>query len=138
MPTPLLALFLFAAWTVFMVVLVGFHRWKCVFTGTVPKGGFPSDIPPAEESCYRRTLQAHKNCVENLVVFGAIVLGLHALGLSSPVIDNLAIAVIVARFLQSLVHITQVQTRPVIMVRFTFFLVQVVAFAWLLFIAFTA
>ncbi|MHA1544430.1 MAG: MAPEG family protein [Alphaproteobacteria bacterium] len=133
MTTPILVLILFAAWTILMVLLVGFYRWKCVFTGTVPKGGFPSDIPP-EDGWYRRALQAHKNCVENLAVYAAIVLVISFVGLTSPVLDNLAIAIIVARVAQSLIHVFINQTRPLIMVRFTFFLVQIVAFIWMIII----
>lgn len=136
MTTPLLVLILFAAWTILMVLLVGYHRWKCVFTGTVPKGGFPSDVPP-EDGWYRRALQAHRNCIENLSVYAAIVVVLSFMGLDTPVLDNLAIAIIVARVAQSLIHVFINQTRPVIMVRFTFFLVQIVAFIWMIIIVST-
>ncbi len=133
MTTPILVLLLFAAWTILMVLLFGFYRWKSVFTGTVPKGGFPSDVPP-KDGWYRRALQAHKNCVENLAVYAAIVVALSFSGLDTPVLNNLAIAVIVARVMQSLIHVFMNQTRPIIMVRFTFFLVQVVSFIWMIFI----
>lgn len=131
MTTPLLALTLFAAWTIFVLLHIAYHRWKCVFTGTVPREGFPSDVAP-EDGWYRRVLQAHKNCVENLAIFAAIVLVLSLMGLESPVINNLSIAIIAGRVAQSLVHILLVQTRPVVMIRFTFFLVQVVSFIWLI------
>jgi len=129
------ALLFFAAWTVLHVLMIGFHRWKCVFTGTVPKEGFPSDVPPPD-GWYRRVLQAHRNCIENLAVFGAITLVVSHQGLSSPMIDNFAIAIIVGRVLQSLIHVWLVQTRPVVMVRFTFYLVQVVSYIGLMVIAF--
>lgn len=134
MTTPLMVLILFAAWTILMVLHVGFYRWKCVFTGKVPKGGFPSDVPPTGDSWYRRALQAHKNCVENLVIFATIVAVLSFIGLDTPGLDNLAITVIVARVLQTLTHVFINQTRPVIMIRFTFFLVQVVSFIWMILI----
>ncbi len=131
MTTPLLALLMFAAWAIFLVLLIGFYRWKCVLTGTVPEGGFPSDMPPPD-GWYRRVLQAHKNCLENLVIFGAISLIIASLGLSSPALDNLAITIIAARVMQSLIHIILNQTRPIVMLRFTFYLIQVVAFIWMI------
>ncbi|MEE8295681.1 MAG: MAPEG family protein [Sphingomonadales bacterium] len=134
MTTPLMVLILFAGWTILMVLYAGFYRWKCVITGTIPKGGFPSDVPPTEDSWYRRALQAHKNCVENLVIFATIVGVLSFIGLDTRVLDNLAITVIVARVLQTLTHVFINQTRPVIMLRFSFFLVQVVSFIWMIFI----
>ncbi len=134
MTTPLWVLLAFAMWTIFMVLHVGFHRWKSVFTGTVPKGGFPSDVPP-EHPFYRRAMQVHRNCVENLVVYSAIVVVLTVRGLDTPVLDYLALALITGRILQSLIHLTQVQTQPVILVRFSFYALQLGAMIWMGFIA---
>jgi len=130
MTTPLWVLLAFAMWTIFMVLHIGFYRWKCFFTGTVPKGGFPSDVVP-EDGFYRRALQAHRNCVENLVVYGAIVVVLSARGLDTPLLDNLALAVIIARIIQSMIHVTQVQARHVVLFRFSFFFVQLAAMIWM-------
>ncbi len=137
MTTPVFILLLFAAWTIFILLHIAFHRWKCVLTGTVPKEGFPSDVPP-EDGWYRRVMQAHRNCTENLVVYAAIVVALTALGLDTPLLDKLAIAVFAGRVGQSLVHIFLVQTRPVVMVRFSLFLVQVIAFIWMIIISLMA
>lgn len=130
MTTPLWVLLGFAMWTIFMVLHIGFHRWKAVFTGTVPKGGFPSDVPP-EDGRYRRAMQAHRNCVENLVVFGAIVVVLTVRGLDTPTLDTLALVVIGARILQSMTHLLREQRRPVVLVRFTFFSLQLGSMIWM-------
>ena len=135
MTTPLWVLLGFAMWNIIMVLHIGFHRWKSVFTGTVPKGGFPSDVPP-EHGWYRRAMQAHRNSVENLVVYAAIVVVLTAQGLDTPLLDKLALVIIAARILQSLIHLWVVQKRPVILVRFSFFLAQIVCMIWMGIIAF--
>jgi uncharacterized MAPEG superfamily protein len=76
-------------------------------------------------------MRAHANCVENLPVFGAIVLGLYAGNVASALVNALAVSVLVARIVQSLVHVCFVQTNTVASVRFGFFSVQIVSFLWL-------
>jgi uncharacterized MAPEG superfamily protein len=76
--------------------------------------------------------KAHANCVENLPVFGAIVLGLYVGNVGSALVNALAIAVLVARIVQSLVHVCFVQTNTMTAVRFGFFFVQIVSFLWLI------
>lgn len=80
---------------------------------------------------YKRAMRAHANCVENLPVFGAIVFGLHVGNVGSALVNALAVAVLVGRIMQSLVHVCFVQTDIVTSVRFGFFFVQVVSFLWL-------
>ena len=135
MTTPLWVLLAFAMWTIFMVLHISFHRWKSVFTGTVPKGGFPSDVVP-EHDWYRRAMQAHRNSVENLAVYGAIVVVLTVRGFDTPMLDYLALAVIAGRILQSLVHVFLEQTRQIVLVRFSFYFVQLASMIWMGIIAF--
>jgi uncharacterized MAPEG superfamily protein len=77
-------------------------------------------------------MRAHANCIENLPVFGAIVFGLHVGNVASAFVNTLAVAVLVARIMQSLVHVCFVQTNTVASVRFGFFFVQIVSFLWLI------
>ena len=49
-----------------------------------------------------------------------------------PLESALAVAVLVARIMQSLVHVCFVQTNTVTSVRFGFFFVQIVSFLWLI------
>ncbi len=77
-------------------------------------------------------MRAHANCVENLPVFGAIVFGLYVGNVASAFVNALAVAVLVARIMQSLVHVCFVQTNTVASVRFGFFFVQIVSFLWLI------
>jgi hypothetical protein len=44
----------------------------------------------------------------------------------------LAVAILAARIMQSLVHVCLVQTNTVASVRFGFFFVQIVSFLWLI------
>jgi uncharacterized MAPEG superfamily protein len=91
---------------------------------------FPADQVEGAD-WYIRAMRAHANCVENLPVFGAIVLGLYVGNVASAFVNALAVAVLVARIMQSLVHVCFVQTNTVASVRFGFFFVQIVSFLWL-------
>ncbi len=64
------------------------------------------------------------NCVENLPVYGAIVVALTVAGLRSPVLDRLAEILLAARIGQTLVHVALRQTDAVASVRFTLFSIQ--------------
>ena len=66
------------------------------------------------------------NCVENLPVYTAIVVALMAIDLQSLVIDRLAVIMLAARIVQTLVHIMLPPTNTATSVRFAFYLVQAV------------
>ena len=71
-------------------------------------------------------MRAHANCVENLTVYAAIVIASIATGAVGPVLDGLAIVLIIARIFQTLIHVVATETNVTIAARFTFFLVQIV------------
>lgn len=122
----------FAAWTVLLLLAtVGVYRWSRILTGRVAIRDFRADQIEGAE-WYKRAMRAHANCVENLPVFGAIVFGLYVGNVGSALIDALAVAVVVARVMQSLVHVCFVQSNTVTSVRFGFFFVQIVSFLWLI------
>jgi uncharacterized MAPEG superfamily protein len=81
---------------------------------------------------YKRAMRAHANCIENLPVFGAIVTALYIGNVTGALVNALATAILVARIMQSLVHVCFVQTNAVASVRFGFFFVQIVGFLWLI------
>ncbi|HEU4639425.1 MAG TPA: MAPEG family protein [Candidatus Binatia bacterium] len=121
----------FAAWTVLLLLAtVGVYRWSRILTGRVAIREFRADQIEGAD-WYKRAMRAHANCVENLPVFGAIVLGLYVGNVGSDLVNALAVAVLVGRIMQSLVHVCFVQTDIVTSVRFGFFFVQVVSFLWL-------
>jgi hypothetical protein len=121
----------FAAWTVLLLLAtVGVYRWSRILTGRVAIREFRADQIEGAD-WYKRAMRAHANCVENLPVFGAIVLGLYVGNVGSALVNALAVAVLIARIMQSLVHVCFVQTDIVTAVRFGFFFVQIVSFLWL-------
>ncbi len=131
MMLPVWALVGFAAWTVLLLLAtVGVYRWSRILTGRVAMREFRADQIEGAD-WYKRAMRAHANCVENLPVFGAIVFGLYVGNMGSALVDALAVAVLVARVMQSLVHVCFVQTNTVTAVRFGFFFVQIVSFLWL-------
>jgi uncharacterized MAPEG superfamily protein len=77
-------------------------------------------------------MRAHANCIENLPVFGAIVLALSVGGVGGPVINVLCVLVLVSRVLQSLVHVSHAQTDAFVAVRFSMLCVQLISFAALI------
>jgi uncharacterized MAPEG superfamily protein len=76
-------------------------------------------------------VRAHANCVENLPVYGAVALCTFAARVSTPILDTLALVFIAARICQSLVHMSLAETNLTVLVRFTFFLTQLVAMLWM-------
>ncbi|MFZ5480140.1 MAG: MAPEG family protein [Myxococcota bacterium] len=126
MTTPLASLLAFAMWTLSLVLVgVGYPRVSAVLAGRAKPGDFKADEPHGGET-YRRTIRAHLNCVENLPVFASVVLVGHAAGHASRAFDALAVTYVAARVGQSLAHVASGRHR-VVLVRFSFFTVQVIA-----------
>jgi len=131
MTVPVWMLLGFAVWTVILLsATVGVYRWRRILTGRVQIRDFRADQVEGED-WYRRAMRAHANCVENLPVFGAIVLALYAGNVTGIFVNALAVTVLIARIVQSLVHVCFVQTNTVVSIRFGFFSVQVVGFVCL-------
>jgi uncharacterized MAPEG superfamily protein len=132
MTVPMWMLLGFATWTLFLLMAtVGVYRWIAILLGRQRIGAFRSDQLEGDD-WYRRSVRAHANCIENLPVFGAIVLALYVSGVSGPSVDRLCIAVLAARVVQSTIHVSHVQTDAFVSVRFSFFCVQLVAFLTLI------
>ena len=132
MTVPVWMLLGFAAWTVLLLLAtVGVYRWSLILTGRVPIRDFRADQVEGADR-YRRAMRAHANCIENLPVFGAIVIALYVGKVSGTLLYVLAATILLARVTQSLVHVSFVQSNTVTSVRFAFFLVQIIAFLWLI------
>lgn len=132
MSLPVWMLIGFAAWTLLMLLMtIGVYRWSRILTGRAPISSFRADKIEGPD-WYKRAMRAHANCIENLPVFAAIVFALHVANVASPLVNALAVIVLVARVMQSLVHVCFVQTDMVTSVRFAFFFVQVAGFLWLI------
>jgi uncharacterized MAPEG superfamily protein len=65
--------------------------------------GYPEN-PPPQSPWARRMMKAHLNAVENLVVFAALVLAAHSLGVSNNAIATAAIVYFWARLVHVLAY----------------------------------
>jgi uncharacterized MAPEG superfamily protein len=129
---PIWMLLGFAAWT--LIVLMGtiaVYRWSRILTGRVAMKDFRADRIEGED-WYRRAMRAHANCVENLPVFGAIVFAIYISGVRGAAADDLSIAVLAGRVMQSLTHVSFTETNTTVFMRFLFFSVQMLSFLWLI------
>jgi uncharacterized MAPEG superfamily protein len=126
MTIPLWVLLGFAGWTLATLLgTIGFYRWSRILTGRANLNEFPADIPHGDE-WYRRAMRSHANCVENLPIYTALVVVMVATDTRSPILDILAILLLVARLLQTIIHIGFEQSNVVVGFRFFFFFVQIV------------
>lgn len=132
MTTPLWCLLGFAAWTLLIVVLaVAPFRVGSVLAGKASPKSFPAEIPHGPD-WYRRVLRAHANCVENLPVFAVVVIVGHLAGVRDTTFDLLSQVYLGARICQTVTHIASGRGL-IINVRFTFFVVQLVCIAAMMF-----
>ena len=117
----------FACWTLLVLLAgVGVRRWLLIFGGQASLTSFPGDTVHGGPA-YRRAVRAHANCIENLPVFGAIVVVGAFAGRLTHEVDMLAVTVMAARIGQTSIHMLLPESNPVVAARFGFFLVQVIA-----------
>ena len=91
MNVPAFVLLSFAGWTVLTLFgSIGVYRWNRILTGRASISEWRADAPQGSER-YQRAKRAHMICVENLPIFGALVVALMATGLQSPSVDALSI-----------------------------------------------
>ena len=128
MTIPMWMLLGFATWTlILLIAIVGVYRWVNILFWRAPIASFRSDRLEGED-WYRRGTRAHANCVENLPVFGAIVFVISAIGVNGLAVDALCTIVLIARIVQSLVHVSHEQTDLFVAIRFSFFSIQLACF----------
>lgn len=124
--TGITALLLFALWTLLMMFLSQGYRLSQIMTFKKPVNAFPRSAPNTDPGLFARARDAHANCLENLPIFGAIVLAAAAIGQSS-VADAVGVYVLLARVAQSVTHLIGT-TVTLVWVRATFFFIQVILF----------
>lgn len=110
---------------------VALPRIALILRGRAPIDGFPTHERHGGER-YRRTLRAHANAIENLPLLAAVVLIAAEIGLSDPTFDLLACAVVPARVVQTVAHISS-GSRPAIAVRGAGYAVQMACIAGMVF-----
>ena len=131
MTRPLWVLLAFASWTLLVLMIgVGISRWSLILTGRAQLTDFPGDTAHGSTP-YRRAVRAHANCVENLPVYGAIVMAAFAAQATSATMDALAFVFMGSRICQTVIHMAFVETNTAVFIRFSFFTVQVVAMLWM-------
>lgn len=130
MSLPVAALLAFAMWTIGVLSFtIGIVRWRLIFSGKAELKSFPGDQPHGSPF-YRRATRAHANCLESLPVFAAIVFAAETSGVQSGVFDALAMVAFVARIFQTTTHLIS-GSNTAIGIRFSFLMVQLVAFFWM-------
>ncbi len=118
----------FVAWTLFLLVLMEVIRSWLVATKVVPANGFNPDNSNLSPFM-QRLARAHANCLEGLPIFGGLMLIAVVAG-KAAVTDPLAFALLAARIVQSLIHLSSLSAMAVSL-RFTAFAVQLgIAVYW--------
>ncbi|MFW6067017.1 MAG: MAPEG family protein [Myxococcota bacterium] len=131
MSVPVAVLLGFAGWTLSTLVLtIGTRRIGSIAAGKAEPKDFRADVPHGSER-YRQAMRAHANCVENLPVYGAVVLAIVATGVEAEILDTLALVFLAARVVQTTVHVVPPLTNFWVSIRFTFFSVQLICMAWM-------
>ena len=128
-PHSIVALVFYALWAVVLVLMVGGDRVLLVLKGDAKVTSFSPGVPHGSES-YWRINRAHMNTVENLPIFAAVVLAGWAIGLETLLFNRLAVIVVCARVVQSVIHILS-GSAPAINLRFLAFGVQLVCIVWM-------
>lgn len=111
----------FVVWTLALLVLMEAIRTKLVITKEVPANAFQPDngnLSPFMQ----RLARAHASCLESLPLFGTLML-VAVVADKAFVTDPLAYPLLVARIMQSLIHLSSLSSLAVSL-RFTAFAVQ--------------
>ena len=129
LPESIVALVFYALWAIALVLTIAIDRLLLIFRGQVKNNEFLSGVPHGNEA-YWRINRAHLNTVENLPIFAAIVLAAWVAGAESHLFNLLAMLVLAARIVQSIIHIIsggQIAT----WFRTAMFAVQIVCEIWM-------
>ena len=111
----------FVAWSLFLLVLMEVVRAKLVVDKTVAATAFKPDNSNLSPFM-QRLARAHANCVEGLPIFGGIMLVAVVAG-RSTITDSLAYVFLIARIVQSIVHLSS-SSALAVNLRFLAFSVQ--------------
>lgn len=130
MTRPLWALVGYAAWAMFLILLILSARGLEVFTGKKKVNEFPGGVQHGGD-VYWRLYRAHANTVENLPIVAILVLVGTLVHVYTRTFDTLPLVALGARVVQSLVHISSGSVMAV-NVRFTAFAVQYACFGWMI------
>jgi uncharacterized MAPEG superfamily protein len=129
MTPSLVALCLFAGWTILLVASVAVYRGLSSSRTGKALNTFAPDGTDVGGFGMRLT-RAHLNCVETLPVVGAVILAAAVAG-RAAVTDPLAMPLLYARLAQSTVHLISTSV-PMVLLRASLFVVQLaIAASWI-------
>jgi uncharacterized MAPEG superfamily protein len=132
--TSLVALCLFAGWTLLLVTSLALFRGLFSTRSGKALNSFSpdgTDVPGFGQ----RLTRAHLNCLETLPVAGAVILAAAVAG-RGDVTDPLAMPLLYARVTQSIVHMISVSV-PMVLLRAGLLVVQIgILASWILRLAF--
>lgn len=123
----LLALLLYAAWTLLLLGGIAMLRLSVTLAGKRAANAFSvtgEDVSPFSA----RLCRAHGNCYENMPIFAGLILAAAASG-NAEITAPLALWAVGARVGQSTVHLLSTRIGAV-QLRFVFFLAQWLIQAW--------
>ena len=123
MNNTLTSLIIYSSWTLSIVVFLGVYRSYLTLAGKKAANSFnPTGDDVSAFS--NRLCRAHANCYEFFPIAGGLLLAALATG-NTAITEELAMYLVYARILQSLVHIISTSVLAVY-ARFGFFLVQII------------
>lgn len=128
-PHSVTALIFYALWAIALVLIVATDRLQLVIRGDARANSFTSGVPHGSEF-YWRVNRAHLNTAENLPIFAAIVLSGWVVGMETVTFNRLAVIVVVARIIQSVIHIASGSV-PAVGLRFSAYAVQITCEIWM-------
>src|ERR1700720_546583 len=128
-PQSIVALVLYALWAIALVLMVAADRVLMVIRGEAKANSFTPSVPHGSDS-YWRINRAHLNTLENLPIFAAIVLCGWVVGMETATFNRLAMVVVVARIVQSAIHIASGSVAAITF-RFTALAVQLICEIWM-------
>ena len=127
-PDSIIALVWFALWAIVLVLAIGVMRFRSLRAGATPASFTAGERHGSD--AYWRLYRAHANTLENLPVFAAIVLTAWVVGMETKTFNQLAVVVLIARIVQSIVHIASGHERAIIL-RFLAYATQIVCMIWM-------
>ncbi|TQV73950.1 MAPEG family protein [Aliikangiella marina] len=117
----------YIAWTLFLLVLMEVIRSKIVLTGERNANEFDA-LNAGLSPFMQRLARALGNCLESFPIFGGLLLVAIAAD-KVQITDSLALVLLAARIMQSVIHLTSISATAVT-IRFTAFAVQMIIAAY--------
>lgn len=123
------AVLLYILWMIVLLLLYTGPRIPQALVGAKPIDSWERNRAPVDAAFFQRAKGAHLNCIENLPLFVGVV-AIAALMNQIAIADGVAAYVLYARVAQGVIHMSGTSFIQ-IMLRATFFLIQVALIAYI-------